>query len=243
MAKREFPDRIPYEDDDYQREDYDCQIFPQQDSLSGDFSSRIPALLSRVFGLVKLLLAVLILPFVYSAVVSFLSELGLVNGAARQIFWNGVLVFLGVHLFLWEPAVIYKKGHKLLEVAVSFFKPMVNVAPFLLPIYTILCFVLYGVLSIWISAPWLLEQALFWIGFTLALHLVFSAKSIRAKKGDFLKANYIFGISFIVILNIALVAFGFCMMFKEFSFVNFCTVLFSVAQDVFHSVFKQLFLF
>ena len=125
----------------------------------------------------------------------------------------------------------------------SFFKPMVNVAPFLLPIYTILFFIIYGLLSIGISAGWLLEYTLFLIGFSTILHLTFSAKTIRSKKGDFLKANYIFGFSFIFILNVALLAFGLSLIFSKFSFVNFCNISFNTAKNIFYAVFKQLFLF
>jgi len=120
---------------------------------------------------------------------------------------------------------------------------MVNVAPFLLPIYTILFFIIYGLLALWIKSDWLIEYALFLIGFSSILHLTFSAKSIRSKKGDFLKANYIFGFSFIFILNLALLALGFSLIFKEFSFVNFCNISFTIFKNIFLAVFKQLFLF
>jgi hypothetical protein len=125
----------------------------------------------------------------------------------------------------------------------SFFKPMVNVAPFLLPIYTILVFIIYGLLALGVRSDWLIEYALFLIGFSSILHLTFAAKAIRTKKGDFLKANYIFGFSFIFILNIALLALGFSFIFKEFSFVNFCNISFTIFRNIFVAVFKQLFLF
>jgi len=154
-----------------------------------------------------------------------------------------VITFLIIYLFIWEPASIYNKGHKLLELVFSFVKPMVNVAPFLLPIYTIIVFFIYGVLSLLIKSSWLLEYALFLLGFSAILHLVFSAKTIRTKKGDFLKGNYIFGFSFIFILNLTLLAFGLSLIFKDFSFVNFCNISFARASKIFYAVFKQLFLF
>jgi hypothetical protein len=211
--------------------------------LSGDFSSKISGLSSKIFGVIKLILAVIILPFVFSSIASFLSEFTLIDKYLQQIFWNGAITFLAVYLFIWEPAVIYNRGHKLLEIMFSFFKPMVNVAPFLLPIYTILIFIVYGLLSLGIKSSWLIEHMLFWVGFSTILHLAFSAKTIRSKKGDFLKSNYIFGFSFIFILNLTLLAFGFSLIFSDFSFVNFCNVTFNIARNIFHTVFKQLFLF
>ncbi len=237
MAKKEFPEKLaPKGKEVPAKNDFGG-------GLSGDFSSKISGLSSKLFGLVKVLLAVLILPFVYSSVVSFLNEFAQVDKYLQQIFWNGTITFLAVYLFIWEPVIIYNKGHKLLEIMFSFFKPMVNVAPFLLPIYTILFFIIYGLLSIGIKSSWLIEYAFFLIGFSSILHLTFSAKTIRSKKGDFLKANYIFGFSFIFILNVALLAFGFSLIFSKFSFVNFCNISFDIAKSIFYAVFKQLFLF
>jgi len=234
MAKKELPDKKPLKD---------SLLSKEPTGISGDFSSKISGLSSKIFGIIKFILGVFLLPFVFSTTVSFLNEFGLVNRSLQVIFWSGVISFLVVYLFIWEPLLIYNKGHKLLEIMFSFFKPMVNVAPFLLPIYTILFFIIYGLLSLVIKPSWLIEYTLFLIGFSAILHLVFSAKNIRTKKGDFLKGNYIFGFSFIFILNLSLLALGFSLMFKEFSFVNFCNISFTIASNIFYAVFKQLFLF
>ena len=236
MAKKEFPEKQVLKGKEK----------PAQNDLgglSGDFSSKISGLSSKVFGIIKFILAIIILPLVYSSVVSFINEFTQVDKGLQQIFCNGIISFLAIYLFIWEPVVIYNKGHKLLEIVFSFIKPMVNVAPFLLPIYTILFFTLYGLLALGVKSNWLIQYTLFLIGFSSILHLTFSAKTIRTKKGDFLKANYIFGFSFIFILNIALLALGFSLVFKEFSFVNYCNISFTIFKNIFVTVFKQLFLF
>ncbi|MFA6358338.1 MAG: hypothetical protein WCY09_06730 [Candidatus Omnitrophota bacterium] len=237
MAKKEFPENIPVKGSKEPIEQNDFG------GLSGNFSSKLSSLSSKLFGIVKVILAILILPFVYSSVISFFNEFVQIDTHLQQIFYNGIITFLVIYLFVWEPALIYNKGHKLLEIMFSFVKPMVNVAPFLLPIYTILFFIIYGLLSIGISSSWLIEDTLFLIGFSTILHLTFSAKTIRSKKGDFLKSNYIFGFSFIFILNVALLAFGLSLIFSKFSFVNFCNISFNIARDILYAVFKQLFLF
>lgn len=241
MVKKEFPDKFGLKNKDIPAK-------PAQNDfggggLSGDFSSKLSGLSSKLFGVVKVILAVFILPFVYSSVVSFLNEFAQIDPGLQQLFYNGIITFLAIYLFVWEPALIYNRGHKLLEMMFSFVKPMVNVAPFLLPIYTILFFMIYGLLSLGIKSAWLVESLLFAIGFSTILHLVFSAKTIRSKKGDFLKSNYIFGFSFILILNISLLALGFSFMLAKFSFVNFCNVSLDIAKNIFYAVFKQLFLF
>ena len=93
-----------------------------------------------------------------------------------------------------------------------------------------------------IKSEGLIKYFIFFLGLTFILHLVFSAKTIQAKKGDFLKANYIFGFSFVYILNIILLSFGLNIIFKEFSFVNFFNNSFLAAKNILYAVFKQLFL-
>jgi len=236
MAKKEFPEKQTLKGK---------EKFTQNDlgGVSGDFSSKISGLSSKAFGIIKFILAIVILPLVYSSAVAFIKEFIQIDKGLQQIFYNGIISFLAIYLFIWEPTVIYNKGHKLLEIMFSFFKPMVNVAPFLLPIYAILFFIIYGLLALGVKSGWLIEYTLFLIGFSSILHLTFSAKVIRSKKGDFLKANYIFGFSFIFILNLVLLALGFSFIFKEFSFVNFCNVSFTMFRNIFLAVFKQLFLF
>ncbi|MCK9571874.1 MAG: hypothetical protein M0Q96_01155 [Candidatus Omnitrophica bacterium] len=235
MAKKEFPDKASPKIKD--------EIGPGFESgLMGDFKSKLSAITSKSFGVFKFILGIALLPFLYSTLASFLNEFGLVAKPHQALFYNGMITFLAIYLFVWEPVKIYNAGHKLLEFAFSFFKPMVNVAPFLLPIYTIFIFILYSLLSLFIKSAWLINGALFLAGFSIILHLVFSAKTIRSKKGDFLKANYIFGQSFILILNVTLLALCFSLIFKEFSFVNFCNIAVSIAKNIFYAIFKQLFI-
>lgn len=226
--------------------------FPKKEApqAQGDFAPKVLSGISgklskfydRSFGVIKFILGVCLLPLVYSSTNTFLKEFALIKDTPQSCFWAGIISFLIIYLFIWEPAPVYAKGHKLLELIFRFFTPLVKVAPYLLPIYTIVLFLLYLPLSLAIKSRWLVEYVVFLFGFTLALHLVFSAKSVRSKKGDFLKANYIFGFSFVWITNVMLLAFFVNLIFKEFSFVNFFNSSFSSAGDIFYAVFKQLFL-
>ena len=219
--------------------------FPKKE---GDFkpktgiSEKVSGFSGKIFGIIKFLLGVCLLPFVYSSSVSFWNEFCLIDKQLQNNLWSGVIFFLIIYLFVWEPAVIYNKGHRLLEIFFNFFKPLVKAAPYLLPIYTIVLFILYAILAATIKDARLIKYFIFLVGFTLALHLVFSAKTMRSKKGDFLKGNYIFGFSFIYVLNIGVLSFCLNLIFKEFSFVNFSNSTYSQAKDIFYVVFKQLFI-
>ncbi|TRZ95284.1 hypothetical protein D4R78_04090 [bacterium] len=203
---------------------------------------KIAGFSSRIFSIIKFILGVCLLSFVYSYSAALIDELSLVDKSLQTDFWAGVVTLLIVYLFIWEPALIYTKGQKLVEIVFSFFRPLVRVAPYLIPIYTLVLFFLYGIVYFIVKSESLTHYFVFLIGFSISLHLIFSAKSIRSKQGDFLKANYIFGFSLIYILNLILLAFGFNLIFKDFSFVNFFNSSYQFAKAIYYAVFKQLFL-
>lgn len=195
---------------------------------------------SKLFGVTKFVLGACLLPFVYSFSASFLSEFGLIEKPLQDYFWQGIIALLLIYLFVWEPRKIYTKGHELLEFVFSFFKPLVKVAPYVLPIYAIILFVLYWIFSSFSAG--LLKYFMFLFGFTIALHLIFSAKSVRSKKGDILKGNYIFGFSLVYIINLNFVAICLSLIFAQYSFVNFFNHSFLISKSIFDAVLKQLFL-
>ena len=174
----------------------------------GKPAPKISGFSAGAFGVIKFILGVSLLPFVYSLSVSFLKEFRLIDPQLQSYFWSGVVSLLVVYLFIWEPAAVYAKGQKLVEVIFQFFHPLVKFAPYLLPVYTLILFVAYAFAAVTFKSADTINYFVFLFGFSMAMHLVFSAKSMRSKQGDFLKANYIFGFSFIYIVNIALLAVG-----------------------------------
>lgn len=206
----------------------------------GSFKSK--QISNKIFDIIKLFLGICLLPFVYSSTIAFLSQISNIEPALQNYFWSGAVTLLLVYLFIWEPKAVYEKGHKLLEVVFGFFQPLVKVAPYLLPIYSIIIFILYLFFSIFIRDRWFAEYAMFLFGLSTCLHLVFAAKSIRSKKGDLLMSNYIFGFSFMYIINLGLMALFLNFLFKEFSIISFSNETISVASSIFMAAFSQLFM-
>lgn len=197
---------------------------------------------SRIFGITKFILGVLLLPFVYSATSAFLNEIRTLEQAAYRYFSGGIISFLIIYLFVYEPAIIYANGQKIVEAVFRFFAPLVKVAPYLLPIYTIILSLVWLVYFLITRSLDAAKFFVFIFGFSMALHLVFSAKTLRSRQGDFLKSNYIFGFSFVYIMNTAILSFILSAMFDKFSFVNFCNNSFQIGKGVFFAAFHQLFL-
>ncbi len=210
--------------------------------LVNGVKSKISWLSNYALVIIKLILGLCFLAFVYSTSVSFLNEFSVVEAALQNYFWAGVISFIIIYLFIYEPVIAYQKGQRLLEAIFRFFAPLVKLASYLLPIYSIIIFILYLVLSLLVKSRGLIHYFLFAFGFSMALHLIFSAKTLRSKQRDILKSHYIFGFSFVYVINLIWVAFSLNLTFEKFSLVNFSNNSFQIARDIFYAVFKQLFL-
>ncbi len=202
-------------------------------------TSKFAGVLGKVFDVVKFLLGLFLLPFVYAVTVSFLRSLHAVDMPLVSVFWSGVMSIVLVHLFVLGPAVLYSRGQKFVGILFMFLKPLVKVAPYLLPVYTIIVCILYGIVSLFYKD--VIGYFVFLFGFTLGMHLIFSAKSLRSRKGDFLKGNYIFGFSFVFIVNVAMAAFFLNLVFERYSFVGFADSAYLIASNIFQSISTQLF--
>ncbi|MFH1199383.1 MAG: hypothetical protein V1650_04435 [Candidatus Omnitrophota bacterium] len=239
MAKKEYP---PIKGNFKPKGDIDFNLDSKGPGISDKVSGKMSGFMSAVLVGLKFFFGICFLPLVFAFSVSFFNEFSLIDKGLQSHFWWGVAAFVAMYFFIWEADVIYAKGQELLEITFHFFKPFVRVAPYLLPIYTIFVFIIYAILSSSIKEDWLIRYMMFCSGATLSMHFIFSAKSIRGKKSDILNSNYIFGFSFVYILDLIIVAFCLSLIFKEFSFVNFFNAACVTIKDIFYSIFKQLFL-
>lgn len=190
----------------------------------------------------KFVIVLFLLPWIYSFTAAFLNESNTISRPIFNLFTKGIITFLVFYLFIYQPGKIYQKGQKISEATFRFLSPLVKVAPFIVPIYSIILFLLYCILSTFVKSNSLLPLFMFLLGLTFALHLVFSARVIHSRKNDFLMISYLFSFGFIYIINIALLALGFSILFKPFSWLSFCKYSFLIYKNIFFAIFFQLFL-
>ena len=196
----------------------------------------------KLLAVLKLFFAILLLPVVIGVTASLWQSLHLTESAVSSAFGWGVVVYLIQHILLYEPAPVYETGNKMTEKTLEFFSPLVKVAGLCIPIFTILTFILYFLaLKIW---PWMKEyfSVFVFVGsFTLTMHIVFTANSLKGKKAGWLRENYFFAIFFIYIINILIVAGIFCFLTNDFYFVDFVKFGAQKAGAIYTASFKQLF--
>ncbi len=196
----------------------------------------------KALKVLKFVIVVFLLPWIYSFTVAFINEFKTIPKPFLDLFIAGIISFLVIYLFVYEPGRVYQKGQEITGATFHFLSPLVKVTSFVVPIYTIALFLIYCLISLFVKTDSLLKFFMFFIGLTIALHLVFTARALHSRKDDFLMINYLFSFGLVYIINIALIALGFSILFDSFSWFNFSISSFQISKDIFSAVFSQLFL-
>ncbi|MCX7926742.1 MAG: hypothetical protein N2606_01170 [Candidatus Omnitrophica bacterium] len=216
------------------------------EELSQTFLDRLSPgvrhIVNRVLSVIKLILGLCFLALVYTGSFGFLKELKNADPRLQRDFWAGVITFVLIYLFLYEPMPVYQKGQKILAFLFKFFAPLVKFAPYVLPIYTILACAFYPLVSLFWKEPAVLEYFIYFTGLSLAFHLIMTARTLKNRQDDFLKANYIFGFTLVYVLNLILVALLFQLLLDRFSFYRFWVSAFEESQRIWQAVFRQIFI-
>ena len=196
---------------------------------------------SKITNVLKFLFFVLLLPFVITSTQAFGTQLGELPGRLTEYFMNGILAYLLVHIFIYEPQPIYQYGQNLVSSVFKFFSPFVRIAPFVLPIFSFIFLILFYLASLIFKSQEIQNVLMFFVSFTLAMHMVFTAKAMRDRDTNAAKPNYFFAVSLIYSVNIFMLALAFHLILKDFSFPDFFQSATQETERIYKTVFNQLF--
>jgi hypothetical protein len=179
-------------------------------------------------------------------------------------FILGALLYSMIHLLLFRLDFLYIFGHESMHAFATFCSGgkaskmkvsskegsvktttpnfFVMLAPYLIPVYTVILAAVYFILSFFIDITKYSGAFIFLIGFTLMLHLVYTAESIRDKQSDLIKTGYFSSISFIYIANLIIVFLIVSLFFQGASFISFISDVYGKTKIFYWSFWKQLFL-
>ncbi|MEK6714851.1 MAG: hypothetical protein AABY43_02235 [Candidatus Omnitrophota bacterium] len=196
---------------------------------------------NKLVSILKLAIFLSILPVAIGISYGFLNTLSLLDEKITDLFWAGVAAFFLVDLVILKLSGLYKKGQKIIEIIFHFFAPLVKFAPYVLPIYTILILVFSAAVSFFKDISPYRDTLLFFTGFSIILHFVYTADALRSKQSDFLKAGYFFAIILIYLFNLIILAAALDKVIPEFSFVQFFQNACASTKDAYNAIFDQLF--
>jgi len=191
--------------------------------------------------ILKFIFFVLLIPVLIGVTASFNSELHNLQKDYADSFILGIILYLIVHLLIFEPQGFYRSGQKMVADIFRFFSPLVKVAPYFLPIYSIILLVFFYFAMMIFKSDFWGRVLLFGVSFTFTMHVILTSRSLRDKDDNAVKPNYFFSMSLLYIANMFIMALLLGVVMEEFSFVNFFKSVSGVAQEIYTRIFDQLF--
>jgi len=220
---------------------------------------------NRPKGPIKNAIAILFIPIVISLTKTFYLELAGVNsltGPARHFLW-GFSAYAFMYIVLFKMDYLYVLGHEFMHViAVWIFggkvisvkvkknrgsvtstkkNIFIDLAPYLVPIYTVLVSLAYLIASSFWQLDLYLSHFIFFAGFTFSFHFIMTTDKVKIEQPDFLDFGYLNSLILIYLINVIIMAFLFGFLFPDFIFGNFMDSFFTNTKELYIAIYEQLF--
>ncbi|MDP2921473.1 MAG: hypothetical protein Q8O12_03795 [Candidatus Omnitrophota bacterium] len=214
----------------------------------------------------RFIISILLIPVCIITTVSFYDGIISIQDVSKSAlyFLLGALMYSVMHLLLFRLDFLYVFGHESMHALATVFSGgkasnmkvsskggsvktttpnfFVMLAPYLLPVYTVVVAIIYFILTFFIDITQYYGAFIFLVGFTLMFHLAYTAESIKEKQSDLIKTGYLSSISFIYIVNLAVVFLIMSLFFRDVSFTDFISSIYEKTKFFYWSFWKQLFL-
>lgn len=213
--------------------------------------------------ILKFVAGILAIPIAVGVSIAFYNNIILVKELAKSLnlFLWGIGSYVILHLLFYRPTYLYVLGHEAVHAGVAWlfggkiksFKVseeggavgtdksnvVIELSPYFIPIYAIIISVIYFV----VASSYNINSSLFifLIGFTLAFHLISTIEVMKIRQPDIVKSGYFFSIVMVYVLNIAVIAVMFSLIFPSFLLNKFFLETWSFSKTVYISIVKQLF--
>lgn len=218
----------------------------------------------RVF---RAVFGILLLPVCVVSSIAFYEQLkGLASLSDGLVFYFflGIITYNIIHIAFFKLTRLYVFNHELIHAistwmsggAVKSFKAsskegnitatktsaFISLSPYFVPLYTILFALAYfGASYIWDISQWS-NLFIFFIGASVAFHIIMTTEHIKAGQEDILQTGYIISITVIYIVNLLVLSLLMNLLFGKFSFIAFIQSSFEKSSDFYRLLFSQLFL-
>lgn len=203
-------------------------------------SSKVSVASAQSFALMllKYILSALMLPVIIGMTIAFAKSLGgLPENFYKYFMWGG-LAYLVLYIFVVPFEAMYGFGQKMVGGVFKFLDPLVAAAPHVLPIYSILFLIGFYFWTLMDQPVKWNPYFMFSISFTLAMHLILTARKLREEVAW---DDYALFMPMIYIFNAFLIALLLGLIVHEFSFITFFKSFTHHSGKIYYAVFKQLF--
>ncbi len=193
-----------------------------------------------LLNLVKGFFTIIALPIIIGLTWSFGQELEKFTLFSLE-FKAGILTYVLAYFFIASLKVVYNIGQKIISLALRFSKPLSETVPHFLPFFTIIILVV-----LWLATAnhWHFrfeEYSVFLVGFTLAMHIILTAQTLREEDSNPFKAHYFMLITLVYMVNLTLIVWFLSWGSNKISLQSFWADALIHAKDIYLLLGRSLF--
>lgn len=205
------------------------------------------------------------MPLAFSVTRSFYAECVDINALTHnsRYFLFGFAAYIFAYIAFFKLETLYILGHecihavfvwifggKVLSIkvrknsgSVSSTKKniFIDLAPYLVPIYTILIFVVYVIGSSFWKLSYFFRYFIFCVSFSFSFHVVMTIDKIKIEQPDFLDFGYLNSLILIYLVNVILLGACLSFLFPGFAFGGFIGSFLESTKEVYAAIFDRLF--
>jgi hypothetical protein len=190
--------------------------------------------------LVKIALAVLLLPALWACGVVFHDYIASFPGAYGEFFFWGMFGFLMLFLFFYQFYGVYEFGQKIVTGAFQFMFPFSKVLVCAVPFYLTIILLLYTLVVNALGVKVSDHYFMFFAGFFFSMHLILTAQDLQQQEKSFIKPTYLLMMSVSGIFLACITVLLFNLVFMKFTFPDFLQDFLSEAGSNYTRVVKVL---
>jgi len=188
--------------------------------------------------IMKFFYAVILLPCCYSLFCTLIYVIKNIQFSNKifQYFILGSVGYLFIHLLLYKPIKLYVIGHELVHMISTFIcggkvkkvkigssygsvnvdkvNTFIALSPYFVPFYTIITILLWSLLKYVVKINFSVEILSFFIGFTIAFHIILTIYAIYIGQQDFKISGWLFSIVIVFMINCLILILLFIIMFS-----------------------------
>lgn len=198
-------------------------------------------MLEHFLNFLKFILALIVIPISFFLSESFRHVLIDLPEIELHSFLFGIALYVAIHLLVFEPQGLYLFGQRLLEKSLGFYPPLASIISRALPIYAVILGLGCWGVSLFYRNFEFESVVMFFLGFTLSLHLTFFSKELRESDNSLAKSNYLLFIQLEYFLIVLILSTIFIFLDSDFSFGQFFLAVFESVKTFYVDVYRKLF--
>jgi len=190
--------------------------------------------------ILKFVLAVLLLPFVWATSVSFHKYVVALPGTYGDFFFWGMFGFLLCFLFFYQFWGVYEFGQKITSGIFKFMVPADNFIAKIIPFYLTVILLLHFITTKFFNVNDYGHYFMYFAGFAFTMHVLLTAQDLQQQEHAFIKPAYLFVITTTLVLMICVVVLLFDLLLGEFLFLAFIKSAVSDALGIYYAAGERI---